>query len=147
MQQIALVIGGERDYTMIKGDTGPLVYPALHVWIYRALYDMTFEGRSIVLAEVIFAILYCINLLLVMGCYRQARVGIPSRDQHLSITDDRRRPHMFFRFSFSARDYTASTFFDASMTALLPHSCSPQSTFFKSDSGRLELSPSRQVLL
>ena len=74
MQQVASFMSGERDYTLIKGDTGPLVYPALHVWIYRGLYGLTYEGRSIVLAEVIFALLYCFNLLLVMGCYRQARV-------------------------------------------------------------------------
>ena len=28
MQQIAQYRSGERDYTLIKGDTGPLVYPA-----------------------------------------------------------------------------------------------------------------------
>ena len=28
MQQIAQYRSGERDYTFIKGDTGPLVYPA-----------------------------------------------------------------------------------------------------------------------
>jgi len=28
MQQIIQYRNGERDYTLIKGDTGPLVYPA-----------------------------------------------------------------------------------------------------------------------
>jgi len=28
MQQIAQYRSGERDYTLMKGDTGPLVYPA-----------------------------------------------------------------------------------------------------------------------
>lgn len=28
MQQIVQYRSGERDYTLIKGDTGPLVYPA-----------------------------------------------------------------------------------------------------------------------
>lgn len=28
MQQVAQYRSGERDYTLIKGDTGPLVYPA-----------------------------------------------------------------------------------------------------------------------
>ncbi len=28
MQQIAQYRSGERDYTLIKGQTGPLVYPA-----------------------------------------------------------------------------------------------------------------------
>ena len=37
MEQVAAVAAGERDYSRIRGDTGPLVYPAGHVWLYSLL--------------------------------------------------------------------------------------------------------------
>ena len=74
MQQIAQYVDGERDYTKIEGGTGPLVYPAIHVYIYRFLYAITQQGRNIVLAQVWFAFLYIINLTVVMACYARAKV-------------------------------------------------------------------------
>ena len=74
MQQIQQYINGERDYAMIKGDTGPLVYPAMHVYIYRGLYEITQSGRNILLAQVCFSTLYIINLSLAMLCYIEAEV-------------------------------------------------------------------------
>ena len=73
MQQAALFLSGERDYTLIKGSTGPLVYPAAHVYIYSTLYRLTGEGHNIAFAQVLFAILYIATLTVVMGCYRSAR--------------------------------------------------------------------------
>ena len=73
MQQAALFISGERDYTLIKGSTGPLVYPAAHVYIYSILYRLTDEGRNIAFAQVLFAILYLATLAIVMECYRSAK--------------------------------------------------------------------------
>jgi alpha-1,3-mannosyltransferase len=35
------VKNGTYDYAELKGDTGPLVYPAGFVWIYLALYYIT----------------------------------------------------------------------------------------------------------
>lgn len=75
MQQIKLYLSGERDYTLIKGSTGPLVYPAAHVYSYSLLYHLTDEGRDIVFGQIIFAFLYLICLTVVMACYR--RVGAP----------------------------------------------------------------------
>ncbi|KAL2821602.1 putative alpha-1,3-mannosyltransferase [Aspergillus granulosus] len=75
MQQIQLFINGERDYTLIKGSTGPLVYPAAHVYSYTALYHITDEGRDIAFGQAIFAFLYLITLTIVMSCYR--RLGAP----------------------------------------------------------------------
>ncbi|RHZ73930.1 dolichyl-P-Man:Man(5)GlcNAc(2)-PP-dolichol alpha-1,3-mannosyltransferase [Aspergillus turcosus] len=72
MQQISLYISGERDYTLIKGSTGPLVYPAAHVYIYNILYHLTDEGRDIFLGQILFAILYLATLTVAMTCYRQA---------------------------------------------------------------------------
>lgn len=76
MEQIQLYEDGEREYTKIKGGTGPLVYPAAHVWIYRALYNLTNHGNDILLAQRLFAGLYLVNLGVVMACYRKAKVCI-----------------------------------------------------------------------
>ncbi|KAF2143765.1 glycosyltransferase family 58 protein [Aplosporella prunicola CBS 121167] len=74
MEQVAQYIDGERDYTQIKGGTGPLVYPGLHVYIYRLLYGLTGQGRDIFSAQLIFAVLYLGTLAVVMACYRRAKV-------------------------------------------------------------------------
>lgn len=75
MQQIAIFLKGERDYANISGDTGPLVYPGAHVWIYKHLYAWTDEGRNIVLAQYIFASVYLLTLAVVFQCYKKARVS------------------------------------------------------------------------
>ncbi|KAG5300873.1 mannosyltransferase [Histoplasma ohiense] len=73
MQQVSLFLSGERDYALIKGSTGPLVYPAVHVYIYSVLYRICDEGRDIAFAQVVFAILYIATLVIVMWSYRSAR--------------------------------------------------------------------------
>ncbi|KAL1998642.1 hypothetical protein VTN02DRAFT_5813 [Thermoascus thermophilus] len=75
MQQVSLYLSGERDYIKIQGSTGPLVYPAAHVYIYSLLYHATDEGRDIALGQVLFAVLYLLTLAVVMACYR--RTGAP----------------------------------------------------------------------
>lgn len=75
MQQITQFIAGERDYAKIHGDTGPLVYPAAHVYIYRALYSLTSSGTDILTAQLIFIGVYILTLFFVMQSYRQA--GVP----------------------------------------------------------------------
>ena len=75
MVQIRLFLDGERQYSKITGPTGPLVYPALHVYIYTALYHLTDEGTNILRAQVIFAGLYLTTLAVVLACYR--RVAAP----------------------------------------------------------------------
>lgn len=76
MEQISQYVSGERDYTVIKGGTGPLVYPAAHVYIYTGLYYLTNKGQNIFLAQQIFGLLYMITLALVMACYRKANVRL-----------------------------------------------------------------------
>uniref|UniRef100_L2GG64 Dol-P-Man:Man(5)GlcNAc(2)-PP-Dol alpha-1,3-mannosyltransferase n=1 Tax=Colletotrichum fructicola (strain Nara gc5) TaxID=1213859 RepID=L2GG64_COLFN len=74
MEQVAQFVSGERDYTKIKGGTGPLVYPAAHVYTYTGLYYLTDEGKDIFLAQQLFAILYLATLAVVMACYWKAKV-------------------------------------------------------------------------
>ena len=74
MEQVSQFVNGERDYTKIKGGTGPLVYPGAHVYTYTALYYLTNEGENILLAQQLFAVLYMITLGVVMLCYWQAKV-------------------------------------------------------------------------
>jgi hypothetical protein len=75
MQQVDIYLKGERNYYNIKGDTGPLVYPGLHVYIYRLLYALTGNGKNIVIGQIIFASLYLSTLVVVISCYRRAKVG------------------------------------------------------------------------
>ena len=74
MEHIEIYLKGERDYKNITGGTGPLVYPAAHVFIYRILYKLTNQGRDIQTAQYIFALVYLLTLATVMQCYRAAKV-------------------------------------------------------------------------
>lgn len=73
MQQVSQYVSGERDYTKMEGGTGPLVYPAAHVYTYTGLYYLTDEGRDIFSAQQLFAMLYMATLAVVMACYWQAK--------------------------------------------------------------------------
>ena len=77
MSQISQFLSGERDYTRIRGGTGPLVYPAAHVYIYAGLYRLTDGGKDIALAQGLFAGVYMLALAVVMGCYWRAKVRNP----------------------------------------------------------------------
>ncbi|KAH8808876.1 glycosyltransferase family 58 protein [Xylogone sp. PMI_703] len=76
MEQVEQYIQGERDYTQIKGGTGPLVYPAAHVYIYWMLYYATNRGTDILMAQRIFGVVYVVTVGIVMSCYRRAKVPI-----------------------------------------------------------------------
>lgn len=105
MEQVSQILSGERDYTKIRGGTGPLVYPAAHVYIYTGLYHLTDEGRNIFFAQQLFAGLYMLTLGVVMGCYRQAKVNELSStsvvlrqtrldlDERQKLTDYRKNRH------------------------------------------------------
>jgi len=75
MEQISQFLSGERDYIKIRGGTGPLVYPAAHVYTYTGLYHLTGEGKDILLAQKLFAGLYLGTLAVVMACYSRAKVS------------------------------------------------------------------------
>ncbi|KAG2697424.1 hypothetical protein I3760_07G105200 [Carya illinoinensis] len=50
MSQVSGFLGGERDYSKLKGDTGPLVYPAGFLYIYSAIQYVT--GGEVSAAQV-----------------------------------------------------------------------------------------------
>lgn len=56
MQEVAGVLEDKQfDYVHLRGDTGPLVYPAGFVWLYSFLYRATDSGTLIKRAQYIFA--------------------------------------------------------------------------------------------
>ncbi|XP_014795330.1 PREDICTED: dol-P-Man:Man(5)GlcNAc(2)-PP-Dol alpha-1,3-mannosyltransferase [Calidris pugnax] len=69
MEEVEGFANGTLDYTQLKGDTGPLVYPAGFVYIFLGLYYATGRGADIRLAQYLFAGLYLLNLLLVFRIY------------------------------------------------------------------------------
>ncbi|KAM6444000.1 dol-P-Man:Man(5)GlcNAc(2)-PP-Dol alpha-1,3-mannosyltransferase [Liasis olivaceus] len=69
MDEVEGVVNGTLDYTQLKGDTGPLVYPAGFVYIFMGLYYATGRGTNIRLAQYFFAALYLATLLLVFRIY------------------------------------------------------------------------------
>ncbi|KAF0047023.1 hypothetical protein F2P81_000656 [Scophthalmus maximus] len=73
MDEVEGVINGTYDYTQLKGDTGPLVYPAGFVYIFTALYYITSHGVNIRLAQYIFAVFYLVTLLLVFRIYHRTK--------------------------------------------------------------------------
>ena len=75
MEQVSQFVSGERDYTKMEGGTGPLVYPAAHVYTYTGLYYLTNEGKDIFFAQQLFAVLYMATLGLVMLCYWKAKAS------------------------------------------------------------------------
>ena len=51
MQEVQGFLDGERDYLKLKGDTGPLVYPAGFVYMFSLLYYVTDNGKNILLGK------------------------------------------------------------------------------------------------
>ena len=58
LQEVQGVLNGTLDYSQLRGDTGPLVYPAGFVWFYMGLYHLTSAGANIRLAQYVFAGVY-----------------------------------------------------------------------------------------
>lgn len=73
MQEVEGFLNGTLDYSKLKGDTGPLVYPAGFLYIFSALYYITAQGTRIKIAQYIFAILYIVLLALVFRIYSKTK--------------------------------------------------------------------------
>ena len=68
LSQVDLFLGGERDYLQIKGETGPLVYPAGFLYVFSAIRYAT-GGGQVAIAQIIFGALYVANLAVVLAVY------------------------------------------------------------------------------
>ncbi|XP_076231483.1 alg3, alpha-1,3- mannosyltransferase [Calliopsis andreniformis] len=73
MQEVEGFLNGTLDYSKLKGDTGPLVYPAGFVYVFSALYYITEYGVKIKIAQYLFAALYIILLVLVFRIYAKTK--------------------------------------------------------------------------
>lgn len=73
MQECEVFLNGTTNYSLLRGDTGPLVYPAAFVYIYSALYYVTSHGTNVRLAQYIFAGIYLLQLALVLRLYSKSR--------------------------------------------------------------------------
>lgn len=69
MQECEGFLNGTLDYSQLRGDTGPLVYPAGFVYIYSLFYFLTGHGENIRLAQYIFISIYLLQLCLVLRIY------------------------------------------------------------------------------
>ncbi|XP_025833125.1 lethal(2)neighbour of tid protein [Agrilus planipennis] len=69
MQEVEGFLNGTFDYKQLKGDTGPLVYPAGFVYVYSLLYYFTSHGRNIHLAQYLFLLIYIGQLCLTFRIY------------------------------------------------------------------------------
>ncbi|XP_055905726.1 lethal(2)neighbour of tid protein 2 [Eupeodes corollae] len=72
MQECEGFLNGTTNYALLKGDTGPLVYPAGFVYIYSALYYITSHGSNVRLAQYIFAFIYLLQIYLVIRLYAKS---------------------------------------------------------------------------
>ncbi|XP_059616102.1 lethal(2)neighbour of tid protein [Phlebotomus argentipes] len=73
MQECEGFLNGTLNYAMLRGDTGPLVYPAGFLYIYSLLYFLTGFGRNIRLAQFIFIGIYLLQMFLVLRLYSKSR--------------------------------------------------------------------------
>ncbi|XP_055381822.1 lethal(2)neighbour of tid protein 2 [Condylostylus longicornis] len=73
MQECEGFLNGTTDYSLLKGDTGPLVYPAGFLYLYSILYFITSNGQQIRLAQYIFCLIYLIQMYLVLRLYAKSR--------------------------------------------------------------------------
>ncbi|KXJ19785.1 Dol-P-Man:Man(5)GlcNAc(2)-PP-Dol alpha-1,3-mannosyltransferase [Exaiptasia diaphana] len=71
MQEVEGVINGTYNYYELKGDTGPLVYPAGFVYIFGGLYYLTNKGTEIIMAQYIFVALYLLSLVVIFTIYQK----------------------------------------------------------------------------
>ncbi|XP_011690238.1 PREDICTED: lethal(2)neighbour of Tid protein [Wasmannia auropunctata] len=69
MQEVEGFLNGTTDYSKLRGDTGPLVYPAGFIYVFSGLYYLTSRGANIRLAQYFFAALYAVTLVLVFRIY------------------------------------------------------------------------------
>ena len=70
MDEVKGFLDGDLDYMNLKGDTGPLVYPAGFVYFFSVLYYVTDNGKDIKFAQYIFLLIYILSIYSVMKIYK-----------------------------------------------------------------------------
>ncbi|RNA41986.1 dol-P-Man:Man(5) c(2)-PP-Dol alpha-1-3-mannosyltransferase-like [Brachionus plicatilis] len=89
MQEVEGFINGTYNYYELKGDTGPLVYPAGFVYLYTALYWVTHQGTNIRLAQYIYVIFYILFISIVFTIYNTTKKVAPIALIIMSLTSHR----------------------------------------------------------
>ena len=121
MDEVGGFLRGERDYTKLKGDTGPLVYPAGFVYLYAILRrgilrcaddDACADARDVRLAQFVFACVYVAHLLVTLATYRRAKGTTPP--YALALLAMSKRIHSVFVLRMF-NDGVASTFAHAAV--------------------------------
>lgn len=72
MSEVEGFLMGDWNYKHLRGDTGPLVYPAGFVYIFSGFYHLTNSGTNIKLAQIIFGLIYCFELLIIFLIYKKS---------------------------------------------------------------------------
>jgi len=72
MQEVEGFWNGTTDYELLKGDTGPLVYPAGFVYFFLGMYHVTDRGEDVRLAQWFFVAFYVLFILAVFRIYRKS---------------------------------------------------------------------------
>ncbi|KAG7177596.1 lethal(2)neighbour of Tid protein-like [Homarus americanus] len=127
MQEVEGVVNGTTDYTKLRGDTGPLVYPAGFVYMFLGLYHLTSRGTNIRLAQYIFAAFYIITLMLVFRIFHKSRKLPPYILIFLCCTSY--RVHSIFVLRLF-NDPVAMMFFYAAMNFFIDNHWSLGSLFY-----------------
>lgn len=77
MQEVRGYLGGELDYSKMRGDTGPLVYPAGFVYLFSGLNIVTNDGSDIKLAQYIWYGLYLVQLFCIFIIAKKSKIVPP----------------------------------------------------------------------
>ncbi|KAF8387838.1 hypothetical protein HHK36_026499 [Tetracentron sinense] len=113
MSQVSGFLEGERNYGNLKGDTGPLVYPAGFLYVYSAIQFIT--SGDVFHAQILFGILYIVNLGIILLIYVKTDV-LPW--WALSLLCLSKRIHSIFVLRLF-NDCFAMTFLHAALASLL----------------------------
>mmetsp|Transcript_719 Transcript_719/g.1517 ORF Transcript_719/g.1517 Transcript_719/m.1517 type:complete len:435 (-) Transcript_719:1315-2619(-) len=84
MQEVDFWLDGEYDYRKIRGDTGPLVYPAGFLYLFGFLQWLT--NREIPKAQVIFLVFYVLTQSIVFMLYLMVLRQIQKMRQYRTVT-------------------------------------------------------------